>query len=88
MCSLLLLEVRYAWSRGNQTEVILTAHKLAGTVSAFYSSVATAVVVHLERQARAGDLAGAAVTLPGLEKLLGRLAGELRAVLAVLADLA
>ncbi len=83
----LLLEVRTALERGNQTEVILAAHKLAGTVSSFYSTVATAVVVHLERQARAGDLAGAAVTLPGLEKLLVAAGGGAPGC-AVLADLA
>jgi HPt (histidine-containing phosphotransfer) domain-containing protein len=78
----LLREVRAALVTGNQAGLFEAAHKLVGTVSAFYSSAAQAQVVRLEQQARAGDLIAAEGTLPGLEKTLGCLGEELRHMLA------
>jgi two-component system, sensor histidine kinase and response regulator len=81
----LLQEVRAALVMGNQSGLFQAAHKLAGTVSAFYSSAAQALVLRVERQAEAGDLTAARVALPALEKTLGCLGEELRHLLAEMA---
>jgi two-component system sensor histidine kinase/response regulator len=73
-------EIHAAFGRGDAKQVEHAAHSLKGSVCNFGAAGVVAAAAELERRGRAGDISNAGELIETIERRLGALGRELRAL--------